>query len=78
MTALRDRMTQDLRIRNYSPNTIVVYLRRVAHFSRHFGKSPDLLGPEEIREYQIHLSTRKRSRGRCSTNRSPPFGSSSR
>ena len=48
-------MTQDLRIRNYSPITIAVYLRRVAHFSRHFGKSSDLLGPEEIREYQIHL-----------------------
>ena len=55
MTALRERMLQDLRIRNYAPATIAVYVRRVAHFARHFGKSPDVLGPEEIREYQVHL-----------------------
>ncbi len=60
MTALRERMMQDLRIRNYSPNTIRTYVRHVAHFSRHFGRSPDLLGPEEIRQYQIHLVDEKK------------------
>ena len=55
MTELRTRMIDDLRIRNYSPNTIDVYVRQVAFFSRHFGVSPDRLGPEHVRVYLLHL-----------------------
>ena len=55
MTALRQRMIDDMRIRNFSPSTQDCYLRRVSKFAQYFGKSPDLLGPEDIRAYQIHL-----------------------
>jgi site-specific recombinase XerD len=58
MTPLRQRFIDDLRLRNKSPRTIETYVLRVALFARHFGRSPALLGPEEIRAYQQHLLTR--------------------
>lgn len=58
MTPLRQRFVDDLRVRNYSPRTIETYSGCVAQFAKHFGRSPDLLGPEEVRTYQLHLLDR--------------------
>lgn len=55
MTPLRKRMLGDMQIRNLAPATQQCYLRQVAHFAQYFNKSPDLLGPQEIRDYQLHL-----------------------
>jgi len=48
-------MLEDLQIRNYAPNTVAAYIRSVAEFAKHFGKSPDLLGPDQIRECAISV-----------------------
>jgi integrase/recombinase XerD len=59
VTTLRQRMMEDLQIRNFAPTTVTAYIRGVAHFAKHFGKSPDQLGPEQIREYQLFLIKEK-------------------
>src|SRR5262245_26628187 len=59
MTPLRQRFLDDLRLRNYSPRTLEAYVAGVARFARHFGRSPDLLGPEEVRAFQLHLLERR-------------------
>lgn len=59
MTPLRQRLVDDLRLRNYSPRTIEIYVAHVARFARHFGRSPELLGPEEMRAFQLHLLAKK-------------------
>ena len=55
MTTLRQRMIEDMGVRNFSLNTQKICVDRVAKFAQHFGKSPELLGPEEIRTYQVYL-----------------------
>jgi site-specific recombinase XerD len=52
-------MIEDMKIRNLSPETQQSYVRAVAKFSRHFGQSPDRLGVEEVRRYQVHLTSQK-------------------
>ena len=59
MTPLRQRMVEDMQIRNLSPHTQRSYVEHVARFARHFGRSPALLGPEEIRAYQVYLTNEK-------------------
>ncbi|MCP4038543.1 MAG: tyrosine-type recombinase/integrase [bacterium] len=60
MTVLRERMRESLRVRNLSPRTEKTYIDAVAKFARHFGKSPDLLGPEDVHRYQVHLVNEKK------------------
>jgi integrase/recombinase XerD len=55
MTALRKRMLEELQRRNYSKETIRLYLFTVKDFSRHFKKRPDELNEAQMREYQLYL-----------------------
>jgi integrase/recombinase XerD len=61
MTELRQRMLEELQRRNYSPETIRAYLRHVAAFAQHFHRSPDQLGANDIRQYQLFLIQRKKA-----------------
>jgi integrase/recombinase XerD len=51
-------MIDDMTIRNMTPGTQRVYIRSVQNFSRHFGRSPDKLTFENVREYRLHLGSR--------------------
>src|SRR6202162_3496407 len=60
MTSLRQRMTEDMQVRNLALNTQTSYVQQVSLFARHFNKSPDQLGPEDIRAYQVYLTNEKK------------------
>ena len=55
MTPLRQRLTDDLRLRNYASRTIATYVAAVARFAKHFQQSPDQLHAQHVRQYQLHL-----------------------
>ena len=55
MSPLRRRMIEDMTVRNLSPATQRSYVHAVAKFSRYFSRSPDRLGLEEVRAFQVHL-----------------------
>jgi integrase/recombinase XerD len=63
MSPLRQRMIEDMKIRNLAPATQQSYLYAVARFSRHFNCPPDQLGMEQVRAYQLHLVEQKHSWG---------------
>lgn len=60
MTSLRQRMIEDMQVRNLAPNTQQGYVRQVSLFARYFHKSPELLEPEQIRAYLVYLANEKK------------------
>jgi len=60
MTRLRQRLLEELQRRNYAPDTTRGYILAVKQFAEYFGKSPDRLGPEQVRRFQLHLLNEKR------------------
>jgi len=60
MTSLRKRMIEEMELRNFAPKTIELYVGNVAMFARHFGKSPEQLGYEEVRQYLLYLVQEKK------------------
>ncbi len=59
MTPLRQRMLQDMQLRNFSAGTQRSYIHYIAGFATHYGISPDRLGLDDVRNYQLHLIERK-------------------
>jgi integrase/recombinase XerD len=59
MTPLRQRLIQDMQLRNLAPETIRGYVYYVARFAKYFGRSPEQLTPEHARQYQLHLLQKK-------------------
>lgn len=60
MTVLRQRMIEDMQIRNLALNTQKSYLLQVSAFAKFSGQSPDTLGPDDIRAYQLYLINTKK------------------
>jgi len=60
MTPLRQRMLEDMQMRNLSRGTQMIYVRAVMHLARHFQKPPDQLQHEEVRSYLVYLAQQRR------------------
>jgi len=60
MTHLRKRMIEDLQLRGLSPGTQVMYVRAVRLLAEHYGKSPDKITEEELRDYFLYLMNVKK------------------
>jgi len=56
MSPLRQRMIEDMQVRYLAPRTQSSYVQHVAALARHFRRSPERLGPEEVRSYQVYLT----------------------
>ena len=65
MTRLRRMMLEELQRRNHSEITTRKYLPGVSDFAKHFGRSPDQLGPNELRTYQALAIARAQGDARC-------------
>jgi site-specific recombinase XerD len=61
MTGLRQRLIDDMQVRNYSPRTVEAYVAAVAKVAKHFQRAPDQLTGEDVRAFQVHLLSAKTS-----------------
>jgi integrase/recombinase XerD len=64
VSPLRQRMIEDMRIRQFGDVTQQHYIRVVADFARFLGRSPDQAEPEDLRRYQLHLAAQGASPGK--------------
>lgn len=64
VSPLRQRMIEDMTIRQFGPKTQHDYVRVVADFARFLGRSPDRAEPEDLRRYQLHLAAQGASPGK--------------
>jgi len=55
MTALRQRMIEDMKLRRLAPGTQTAYLRSVRGLAQHYNKPPDQISDEELRQYVVYL-----------------------
>src|ERR1700745_4027706 len=60
MTSLRLRVLEDMQIRNLAVNTQETYVQQISLFARYFNQSPEQLGPEQIRTYQLYLTKERK------------------
>jgi integrase/recombinase XerD len=56
VSPLRQRMIEDMTIRQFGSKTQKDYVRVVRDFAVFLGRSPDLAEPEDLRRYQLHLA----------------------
>ncbi len=55
MTELREKMTREMELRDFSPNTIDAYLSAVKGLAGFYMRSPDAIGQEEVENYLLYL-----------------------
>ena len=68
MLKLREKMIRDMQVRNFSPETQRSYINSVSGLAKHYRRSPDIIRPEEIQDYIVHLlNVRKIAVGSCHT-----------
>ena len=60
MGVLRDRMVEEMKLRNFSPATQESYVYAVSRLARYHHKSPDQLSKEDIRAFLVHLTVERK------------------
>jgi site-specific recombinase XerD len=60
MTPLRQRMIEEMHLRNYSKHSIAAYVSAVYRLANHYGRRPDRLSREEIRAFLVDLVEEQR------------------
>lgn len=69
MTSLRQRLIEDICLRNFSSRTVEAYVPAVAHLARHYGRSPEQISGEQVRQYLLYMVQERRVSSSSLTNR---------